>query len=192
MYANSRSPSTRNKLSPTAPLAIKPTSKRKGTACNSAKGPRKFPRPTPGSEPQRTKTELETVTTSGDSSSDDLEDEERANSVEIYVDKPEKDSERRHSGEAGEDGTSASGSEDVNKEDKFCSTTTIATRGQVENMDLKLSLARQVQVAATSTILPKSKLLKHFIPLDFQAIQQGFFEGGLNHHLMAIQQAVRL
>jgi hypothetical protein len=60
---------------------------------------------------------------------------------------------------------------DINEADKFRSTTTIATRGRVADTSLKSSLA---QAAATV-----SRMHKPFVPLDFEAIRQGFLEGGV-------------
>lgn len=62
-----------------------------------------------------------------------------------------------------------SGSEGFfNKVDKLRSTTTIATRARGR-------VARQVQVASTVS----KTHTKAFIPVDFQAIRQGFLEGGV-------------
>lgn len=157
--------------------------KRKAAARNSAKGPRKVPR--------RDSLTPKTQTVTGDSSSDndagmplkmgeghgansdyDDDDEVRVGisheegTNNAYTNDPE---ERSRSTED-ED----SGSDHVNKVDKLRSTTSIATRGRVADTNLKSSLAHQIQGAATV-----SKIHKPFIALDFEAIRQGFLEGGV-------------
>ena len=154
--------------------------KRKAEARNSTKVPRKIPRQD-SSDSHNPKPQ----TVSSDSSSDSDDDASAlapgtARAIGISPDHSDSDRdsipregpndaenkdqpERRH---AGDDDI---GSENVNK---FRSTTTIATRGRVADSDLKLPFVRQVQVASTVSNRP-------YIPIDFEAIRQGFLKGGV-------------
>ena len=171
--------------SPTAAIlaGYDPHPKRKAAAHNSTKGPRKVPRQ--GSQSSKTQTvtadsssgddtsaplkmdELEGANSGFDNDGEDSINQDGPNNTDNKD--PEATEERSHARDE------LSDSEDhFNKEDQLRSTTTIATRGRVADANLKLSLACQVQVAATV-----SKLHKPFIPLDFEAIRQGFLEGGV-------------
>jgi hypothetical protein len=86
------------------------------------------------------------------------------------------DVEERSRASAGDDSEAAGplAGEISNQADKFRSTTTIATRGRVlADTSLKSSLA---QLGATATV---SRMHKPFAPLNFEAIRQGFLEGGV-------------
>jgi hypothetical protein len=181
MYNNRRSDSPTATLPAQAGYGPHPKRKAAARSGKNGPGPRKVPRR--DSQSQKTKT------VNADSSSDDDanvtvppprigegadsgfdDDEDSISQVEGANNADNKDAEERsHTGDE------ESGSEDFfNKVDKLRSTTTIATRGRVADSNLKLSLARQVQVASTV-----SKMHKPFIPLDFEAIRQGFLIGGV-------------
>ena len=148
--------------------------KRKAGALNSTKGPRKVPR--------RDSQSPKTQKVYADSSSDDeaivplrLPVDEGANSacgfdndgdfVHVSQKEEQKNADNNDQEERGHTG------------DKLRSTTTVATRGRVADSNLKLPLARQVQVASTSTV---STMRKPFtIPIDFESIRKGFLEGGV-------------
>ena len=153
------------------------------------KGPRKVPR----RDPQSPKTQKVYV----DSSSDDeamvplrLPVDGGANSAsasgfdedEDFVRVGQKEelkiADNNDQEERGHTGDEESGSEDFfNKVDKLRSTTTVATRGRVADSNLKLPLARHVQVASTSTVSTMSKPFT--LPIDFESIRKGFLEGGV-------------
>ena len=168
--------------SPTAAILPVPEygPKRKSAARSSNRGPRKVPR----RDSQGPKMQA----VSADNSSDDdasvplgiIEgaDSHRLgndNEDSISQDDRPNDADDKDTGEGSHAGDEDSDPEDFSNEvDKIRSTTTIATRGRVADPNLKWSLARQVQVAATV-----SKMHKPFIPLDFEAMRQGFLEGGV-------------
>ena len=156
--------------------------KRKAEACNSTKAPRKVPRQD-SSDSNIPKPQ----TVSSDSSSDSDDDASAlgpgtATAISSHPDNndSDRDSNHREGPNDAEDKDLPerryAGDDDIGSENviKFRSTTTIATRGRGADSNLKLPLDRQVPVASTV-----SKMHKPFISIDFEAIRQGFLEGGV-------------
>ena len=96
--------------------------------------------------------------------------EERLNDVNI---KSLDHDEEKSNAQAGDDSeANDQGPGDIYQADNLLrSTTTIATRGRIADTSLKSSLAR-----AAATV---AKIHKPFVPLDLEAIRQGFLEGGV-------------